>query len=300
MTEESTRIVIENSAVYHLISTGVIRSDALEVFHEGTRDRTDLLVFRCRNSGVVFLQSSNHINTKFYARKLEEDVVAKTTRQESVKDADTARRVENFRHLIAGSRWLDAGCGEGRVLKVLGHEASEAAGFDPGGWREREDVFDKQNIVASLSQLEDRTFDIVTLFHVLEHVAEPVEYLISLAGVLDDEGLIVVEVPHARDALLMRYGCEAYRRHTLWSEHLVLHTEASLRTTLEAADLFVESIEYCQRYNLANHLYWLCKGKAGGQVYWPEASNSAIDKVYAEHLSRQKETDTLVAVARKR
>ena len=97
----------------------------------------------------------------------------------------------------------------------------------------------------------------------------------------------------------MRYACMPYRDHTLWSEHLVLHTRESLSAVIEAAGLTVERIDGCQRYPLANHLHWLCRGEAGGQERWPALCDPDLDAAYAARLIAADETDTLVAVARK-
>lgn len=44
--------------------------------------------------------------------------------------------------------------------------------------------------------LNDAVFDIVTMWHVLEHVAEPDKYIEKISSLLNDRGKLVIEVPN--------------------------------------------------------------------------------------------------------
>ena len=50
-----------------------------------------------------------------------------------------------------------------------------------------------------------KTFHIVVLFHVLEHVLDPVSFLRSLSQVLRPDGRLVIEVPNVADILVVVY-----------------------------------------------------------------------------------------------
>ena len=43
---------------------------------------------------------------------------------------------------------------------------------------------------------ENGSFDIVTMWHVLEHVAKPEEYISKIFGILRDRGRLIIEVPN--------------------------------------------------------------------------------------------------------
>jgi hypothetical protein len=107
----------------------------------------------------------------------------------------------------------------------------------------------------------------------------------------------VVEVPHALDALLSLYEVEAFKDFTYWSCHLFLFTENTLRSALEKAGFLHVNVEYVQRYPLANHLYWLAKGKPGGHKVWALLGAPGVDAEYAAKLAELRVTDTLVATA---
>ena len=107
---------------------------------------------------------------------------------------------------------------------------------------------------------------------------------------------MIIEVPHARDALFTIYDCEKFKQFSFWSEHLVLHTKMSLKLTLNAATFSSIKIFGYQRYPLANHLYWLSKGKPGGHEKWSELVSNKLDLEYKNQLEKIDRTDTLIAI----
>ena len=138
---------------------------------------------------------------------------------------------------------------------------------------------------------------LVTMFHVLEHLPRPLDVLREIREVMAPGGTLIVEVPHARDALIERYKCPAFMDFTFWSEHVLLHTRASLGRMIEHAGFDVIGIRGLQRYPLANHLHWLSAGKPGGQVAWSDLTLPGLETEYADLLDRLDLSDTLWAVA---
>ena len=138
------------------------------------------------------------------------------------------------------------------------------------------------------------------MFHVLEHLPDPLPVLRAIRGKLAAEsGMLVVEVPHARDFLLSELHNEAFTAFTLWSQHLVLHTRESLSLLLRAAGFVDVEVVGVQRYGLANHLTWLSEGKPGGhQGALARLETEALGDAYAAALAGIDATDTLVATAR--
>ena len=50
----------------------------------------------------------------------------------------------------------------------------------------------------------DKKFDIITMFHVLEHIPYQIETLKVLKSKLKNKGKIIIEVPHAEDFLILQ------------------------------------------------------------------------------------------------
>lgn len=119
-------------------------------------------------------------------------------------------------------------------------------------------------MVSDISHLPQDGFDIIALFHVFEHLADPVGIAKMLKKLLRPGGMLLVEVPHARDFLLETLDCSEFRHFTLWSEHLVLHTDVSLSAVIKSAGFSGIEVTGHPRFPLSNHLYWLRHGKPGG------------------------------------
>lgn len=287
-----------NSLIENLDAMGILSAARLQPFYPRVRDRDDIAVLRDPVSDVLVLSRSDHMSMAYYEAKPETPghavhgnlVVAPSLE-------DDMRRAQEFGPLLRNKRWLDFGCGLGGVLDALKGQTTWAAGLEPA--RERAAIASGKGhaIVGSLDEVKPQSLDVVTLFHVLEHLTEPLETLRQIRARLAKGGRVLVEVPHARDVLFTLYDCEPFKKFTFWSEHLVLHTRQSLKLLLEHAGF--ESIEISgrQRYPLSNHLYWLSQGKPGGHEAWAFLNSPNLLAEYEATLARIDRTDTLIAMA---
>jgi hypothetical protein len=76
-------------------------------------------------------------------------------------------------------------------------------------------------------------FGLITMFHVIEHLIDPLSALVSARGLIDDEGLLVIEAPQWRSVGRLV-------RRNKWSqlkppEHINFFTPGSLTSALERA-----------------------------------------------------------------
>jgi 2-polyprenyl-3-methyl-5-hydroxy-6-metoxy-1,4-benzoquinol methylase len=292
----------EKSSVYRILrDNGIVVDAQIEPYAPRVRDRDDVQAFRCAHSGVIFLDRTDHIDIDYYAGKVFADGAFKVgERRIPYIELDNAeRQVRRFGHLIEGKDWLDFGCGQALLLRKLGPQAAQALGVEPGRWYADAARAEGLNIVSSLDEIGGRLFDVITLFHVFEHLAEPVELARCLRSFLKPGGVLLVEVPHARDFLLETLNSAEFRSFTLWSEHLVLHTRQSLRALLNAAGFEHVDVEGLQRYPLSNHLYWLRHGQPGGHEKWADLNNADLMSAYEATLDLIDQTDTIVGLARK-
>ncbi len=128
----------------------------------------------------------------------------------------------------------------------------------------------------------------------------PISILRQIRAIVEPpEGVLVVEVPHARDFLLNEAVCQSFVEFTLWSQHLVLHSRDSLTRLLQAAGFTDVKVYGLQRYGLANHMTGLTQGQPGGHK-GPLAplETRELSAAYGAALAAQDSTDTLVAIAR--
>lgn len=118
---------------------------------------------------------------------------------------------------------LDVGCGDGQFLEYLRDRGfRRCVGVEVNPDRLHEAV--GRGLTAHLdlkTAIADHgpTFSVIFLWHVLEHVREPVSLLRELAGAMDPQGVIVVSVPNHRSwqtRVFRRYSSFLAYGHHVW------------------------------------------------------------------------------------
>jgi 2-polyprenyl-3-methyl-5-hydroxy-6-metoxy-1,4-benzoquinol methylase len=284
-----------------LASLGIIDPVAVQRYYPNVRDRKDVGVLRCDRSGVIFLDRTDHVSTSYYAEQEGLSYWSKEGRAEGLRATreDDDRRARMIAPLVEGKIFADVGTGLGGILDLVRDHAREVHAVEPQSAARAMLSSLGYRAHASAAELGDSGVrcDLITMFHVFEHLTEPLAELKRIKAALAPGGEVIIEVPHAKDILLGLYNVEAFKAFTLWSEHLILHTRSSLRSYLEAAGFEKINIVGVQRYPLANHLYWLRHGLPGGQNNWPQLNDEVTASAYARLLDSLDATDTLVATA---
>lgn len=247
------------------------------------RGAPDANMFECSDCGFVFLRGASSVD---YANGGMNAPAIHEWLTESQKDDE--RRFASLKSLITGKTVLDVGCGAGGFL-YRAATVAKVAGIEPdervkGHFRSLSDVRQK--------------FDVITLFHVLEHFDDPRTMLKQLRGMLEPGGVIVAEVPNSDDALLSLYQSEPFANFTYWHCHRQLFNAKTISKLAEQAGLKVNSIEHIQRYPLSNHLYWLARGEKNGHWEWRFLDSLELSHAYANSLRRIGKTDTLTGYFR--
>lgn len=292
--------VDNNPAAREIYELGVINPNTVRVLSERCRDG-QVRVLEDASSGVIFLETAEQTTGDYYV----DPPGTKERYGTSLlppKTHDDPRRGELLGGLVTNRHWLDVGAGSGSLMDVVKDLslASSISAVEPN-LRYRTSISERGfQCFSSLEELKEsggHGFGVVSMFHVLEHLHRPKDVLLSIRYIMEDDGVLVVEVPHAKDALLSIFKCEPFQNFTLWSEHLVLHTYESLHTLISSSGFEVVKVEAVQRYPLSNHLYWLSEGRPGGHVKWEQLSSVDLDSAYSKILADQQATDSLIAYA---
>lgn len=270
----------------------------IEQIHDRCRDSATTKVMKCTACGLVFLDDSQKISEEFYAKSGMYEFAAVDRRALIAEESfDTERRVKFLEPYVRGRSYMDFGAGTGSVANGMKGVASSVKAVELHQTHRK--AIEEEFGIPVRERVEDHgaRFDVITLFHVLEHLKDPVAVMKNLGDHLAPGGKAIVEVPHADDALIGRYDLKAFKDFTYWSLHLFLFTESTLRKLLETAGFTKIEVLYVQRYPLPNHLYWLAKGKPGGQHHWADLGSPELNARYDEKLRELKITDTLIAIA---
>lgn len=94
---------------------------------------------------------------------------------------------------------LDIGCGTGDFLKVASDKNWQVVGIEPNSQaRTLANAKTGKNVFNTdkLNELENHTFDVITLWHVLEHLPNLDTQISTLKRLLKPKGVIIVAVPN--------------------------------------------------------------------------------------------------------
>lgn len=92
---------------------------------------------------------------------------------------------------------LDFGCGTGEFLKTLKTKGWNITGVEPSDVaRQKAESITHQKINASLSELSNKQFDVISAWHVIEHVPDLNQVIAELKRLLKKDGTIFIAVPN--------------------------------------------------------------------------------------------------------
>ena len=165
-------------------------------------------IVRCENCSLVFLGNpppEEALYEEYYSseepREDEYRVDSLNPRMRELYAINT-QRIERIRRLKPGGSLLDVGCGRGYFLQTATGAGYRAYGIDVSEkavayagrvFNARADVRSMENLIEANEQ-----FDVVTLWHVLEHFVDPFDALQQIRQLLKPGGMCVVEVPNVR------------------------------------------------------------------------------------------------------
>ncbi len=137
---------------------------------------------------------------------------------------------------------FDYGCGTGEMLHACQQQGWQISGLEPSEQaRQKAEQLTGINIAVSLEQLKGQQFDVITLWHVLEHVMDLRKKLSELKALLKEDGLLFLAVPNCQspDALFYREYWAGYDV----PRHLWHFTKATMTELLGLEGLTVRSIQ---------------------------------------------------------
>jgi 2-polyprenyl-3-methyl-5-hydroxy-6-metoxy-1,4-benzoquinol methylase len=196
-------------------------------------------------------------------------------------------------------RLLDFGCGGGQFLKRMADQGWQVTGLDAavGAVRRVQEELGLKALAGSLphADLSPCSFDVVTMWHSLEHVHRPLAILREAFRLLVPGGKLVVATPNIESLPFHWFGQSWFGLDL--PRHLTHFTPKTLRDTLATAGFVVESVR------MLRHSDWLRSSaklavsqRRGGTLAkvlrWKPAAKAVAWGCYALGMS-----DCMMAVA---
>lgn len=283
---------------------GLCDSKRVSVYHKGVRDAADINVLKCNDCGLLFLSKfpgdynrlyeSGGMLERVYDAKTDSYLTIGIDKWRDMTKVDDLRRAADLHDLYKNKDVLEFGCGNGGFLKEISSQCQTVTGVELESnaikYLNNEGIY----TVSKLEKL-DKTYDVIFLFHVLEHLTDPVSQLQELKKFLKKDGCVWIETPNADDALITLYECEEFKNFTFWSEHVILYNAITIERLIIKAGFNLEKVDFVQRYPLSNHLYWLSQARPGGHLRWKNMNTIELMDAYADVLKNNGKSDTIVA-----
>jgi SAM-dependent methyltransferase len=219
---------------------------------------------RCADCGHVWLNprpADSELGViyppSYYAYNYETLINPIARRGKEALDALKIRGI--LRHVARTPRsYLDVGCGNGRFLRQLekagiprrslyGLELSPSTvdGLVAEGFQ----VFCER--AEDCESIPERSIDLATMFHVLEHVADPRAVLTKISSWLSPTGVLAIETPNS-DSMDARLFQDTYWGGYHIPRHWHIFSSATLRRQIEDCGLRVIGTAY-----QTGHSFWM-------------------------------------------
>jgi 2-polyprenyl-3-methyl-5-hydroxy-6-metoxy-1,4-benzoquinol methylase len=267
-------------------------------------------VLQCPSCGLVFLypKPSEEALREYYAsdayRNMYKDPTDPAEFHQRFRYGDTVQRIERTRDLINEKMdVLEIGAATGFFIEGIKDKVKSVAGIEPNN--EFRNYAQKELGLKMYSNLnaarKDRLeYDIAFMFHVLEHIHNPKDFLINIKRLLKRNGKVYIEVPNVKDVLISLYKVPAFRSFYWNYAHLFYFSPETLKLLLQSAGYLIIEMIPIQRYDFSNHLQWMLGGKPGETGKYSKVFDKEFNKCYNRTLAKNMLTDTIVAHAFKR
>ncbi|QCR23991.1 class I SAM-dependent methyltransferase [Pontibacter sp. SGAir0037] len=159
-----------------------------------------------------------------------------------VRSITTKQKVELINRYSPGKgNILDYGCGTGVFLSACKNDGWEIRGVEPNAKAREIASKETSEIIASeISEIEGEKFDVITLWHVLEHIHTLNETMAELISLLQEDGTLIIAVPNAdsHDAQQYKENWAAYDV----PRHLYHFTQPTMKRLLKKHKMKLEEV----------------------------------------------------------
>jgi 2-polyprenyl-3-methyl-5-hydroxy-6-metoxy-1,4-benzoquinol methylase len=123
-----------------------------------------------------------------------------------IKNSALKNKVKLINAESEKGKLLDIGAGTGDFLVVAKNDGWDTIGIEPSAKARTIAINKGVNFATNLSDLESHSFDVITMWHVLEHVPNLDEYILELKRLLKQSGTIIIAVPNFKSFDAYYYG----------------------------------------------------------------------------------------------
>ena len=276
------------------------RADNFTLFRKGISDDQTVEVYINAQKDFAYLDPLPEIDYTHYVPRVTKFGLQGYKRSLHLH---TRRFAKIEHHLANGQRsLLEIGAGDGLFLKTVREHIPglhlTAMDKDHNSLPSRAENSDENYDSLETLIARNQGYDLICLFHVMEHIEAPLEFLEAVKALMVTGSILIIEVPSLFDPLLSIYTCDAYSDFYFSRQHPYVFSPPSLQRLMEHGGFQTVELINFQRYGLENHLTWLNHGRPGGDRLFQKVFNS-LEAGYIAALEKNGKTDTVIWIGRK-
>ena len=193
-------------------------------------------IVKCNSCGLIYRDAAfdfedHYQDMEVYKKYLEDKVKLAFRKRNAVHRFNLIESVTSRK-----GKFLDIGTNEGLTLLEAKERGFETVGCEPNvyassyGKSKGLDIINSSFEKAFEVLVQKAPFDLISLFHVLEHFPDPNKPLQLLGKLLHPDSYLIIEVPDINSPASRIYKWDDLR---ITKEHLFYFTESTLRKLLE-------------------------------------------------------------------
>jgi len=140
-------------------------------------------------------------------------------------------------------------------------------------------------------------YDVITIWHVLEHVDNIHELINNLFTLLKPNGKLIIETPNEDDILLKH--SEKYRNIMYQIHHISYFTKHSYEYLFNMLNITNFKIYYTHRYDIQNFLGWIIDTPIKSSAGDITTTDSNLNSFWLTNLKNKGYTDSIIAIITK-
>lgn len=265
----------------------------------GSRTKKKMPIYKCKKCFAIWHDDLGMDYKEYYQSEMYREHVNGTSDIEDFYTIHDSLCMEKFiqtgTEIFRNKIVADIGCGGGSFLNYISTVAKEIIAIEPSKKYQEELKRRGYKVYSYASEaLEDyaNSIDIVISFDVIEHVNNPVEFVLESKKLLKKEGRAIIGTP-TESPIMRKMLLDTYDEFLFCTQHLWVLGKESFKEITKICGITKYDIKYYQRYGIGNFISWLVNKEPRGNITYDFISKT-LDNVWKIELEHQELADYII------